>query len=230
MDGPGRRVGIAALQRRTLSDHLADEIRHRILRGAARAGERIGPMRILAAELGVSLAVVREAMSRLKGEGFVDVRPGSGTFVARRVSAARALRAARRRASRAEVEQLRLGVEPAVARAAARRATTRDLTELHFALLEREFASTSPAPEYTRTDMAFHLAVAKAAGSGLAVGLHRMGAVVLGSELAIRARAHAANSELRELHRALFEAIETGSPGKAERAARAIAAIEARPP
>ena len=102
---------------------------------------------------------------------------------------------------------------------------------MHFALIERQLSMAGGDPaNFTEADIAFHLAVAKAAGNGLGIGIHRLAARVLRPDLISRALEHARNHELAELHRALFEAIEHQRPGRAERAARAIAAIEARPP
>ena len=225
-----RPMAIPALERGSLADRSADAMRKRILSRAVKPGQRLESLRELAAELGVSLAVAREAISRLKGEGLVEVRHGIGTFVARKTSAARVLRAARLRASRAEMEELRLAVDPAVARAAVRHSDGGDIDDLLFALGGLEVARTSADPvAYVRADVAFHLAVARASRNGLGIGFHRMGTRLLQPNLAARAAEHARNRELNELHRALFTAIDEGRPWHAERAARKIAAIEAQP-
>lgn len=226
-----RPLAIPSLERGTLADRAADAIRLRILQGSVAPGQRIEPFRELASELGVSLSVAREAVARLKGEGLVEVRPGVGTFVTTSARAARTLKAVRLRAARQEVAELRIAVDPAIARAAAARASDRAMEELHYALGERAFARVGSDPRaFVRADIAFHLAIAKASGNGLGIGMHRLGAKVLQPELAVRAREHARNRELDELHRALFDAIDAGRALQAERAARRIAAIEAMPP
>lgn len=226
-----RPLALAALERGTLAHRTSDAIRLLILRGAVTPGQRIEPMRELAAELGVSVSVVREAISRLEGEGLLQVKHGRGTYVTQRQSAARSLRAVRMRAYRREAAELRQSVDPAVARGAARRASPESISELHFRLGERRLAvAHADLQTFTDADIAFHLAVARASGNGLAIGIHRMGARVLRSDLQARAARHARNHELHDLHLTLFEAIDLGQQGRAERAARAIAAIEARPP
>lgn len=59
---------------------IVDEIRHEILRGTWRPGERL-PLAELAEKLGTSTTVVREALSRLAGDGLVKNVPNRGFFI-----------------------------------------------------------------------------------------------------------------------------------------------------
>jgi GntR family transcriptional regulator len=61
---------------------LATELRDRLAMGAY--GERFPTESELTSEFDVSRATVREAVRRLRDEGLVDARRGSGTFVVRR--------------------------------------------------------------------------------------------------------------------------------------------------
>jgi len=61
---------------------LADQVRRLVLDGALATGARIPSSRRLAAELGVSRAVVEAAWDQLHAEGWVETRHGAGTFVA----------------------------------------------------------------------------------------------------------------------------------------------------
>ncbi len=76
---------------------VAEELRRRILDGALPAGSRI-PSRVeIAQRYGVSEQVARHAVDVLTLEGFVDKRPGSGSYVrpkstTRRLSRGRYLR------------------------------------------------------------------------------------------------------------------------------------------
>jgi GntR family transcriptional regulator/MocR family aminotransferase len=71
-DDPGR----PAYQR------LAEAIRSSILAGRFRAGERLPPTRVLAANLSLARNTVLEAYEQLIAEGYLSARHGSGTFVA----------------------------------------------------------------------------------------------------------------------------------------------------
>jgi len=64
----------------TLSEQVARLVRDRIVEGRLRAGEKIRPGD-LAEELAVSPTPVREGLSRLASEGFVDARARRGFFV-----------------------------------------------------------------------------------------------------------------------------------------------------
>ncbi len=61
---------------------LADELRLRL--GAGEFDEQFPTEAELVAAVGVSRATVREAIRRLRAEGLLDARRGSGTFVVRR--------------------------------------------------------------------------------------------------------------------------------------------------
>lgn len=183
---------------------------------------------MLAQELHVSLSVVREAMATLRAIGLVEVRHGVGSFVARRPRPARVLKAANRRATRRELDELRTGLDGVIAAAASRRGTPHRLREVRFALGERRLASRSGDPNiFTDADLEFHHRVAQAAGNALATSLHRMACVGLRSHLGAKARRLANDRRLDDLHAALVDAIEAGRQGSAARAAATIASIEA---
>ncbi len=61
---------------------LASELRRRL--GAGEFDDRFPTEAELVATFDVSRATVREAIRRLRGEGLLDARRGSGTFVVRR--------------------------------------------------------------------------------------------------------------------------------------------------
>ncbi|MCG2839618.1 GntR family transcriptional regulator [Sandaracinobacter sp. RS1-74] len=99
---------------RTLSEHVFDIVRERIVTG--QLGTE-APIRqdALAAQLGVSKIPVREALARLEQEGLLTSLANRGYFV-KPMSAAR----------RDEIFELRLAIEPAAAARAALRATAAD--------------------------------------------------------------------------------------------------------
>jgi GntR family transcriptional regulator/MocR family aminotransferase len=61
---------------------IYDQARGAILSGALKAGARLPSSRDLAARLGVARASVVSAYEQLRAEGYVEGRPGAGTFVA----------------------------------------------------------------------------------------------------------------------------------------------------
>jgi DNA-binding GntR family transcriptional regulator len=64
----------------SLTEHIEAELRARIVSGQLAFGARVSD-RAVALELNVSRTPVREALLKLKSQGFIVVRPQSGTFV-----------------------------------------------------------------------------------------------------------------------------------------------------
>lgn len=182
----------------------------------------------LGAQFAVSRAVVREAVARLKAEGLVESRQGSGVFVATRPGAAAFRMNAGLPASAhdaRDVFELRLIVEAAAAERAAVRHTPESLTQIGEALAAMDAAMESVADsgDGAGADDAFHCAVAAASGNPL---IHRFIEFVSqefsGSRQPTWSRngrdgglAQASQNE----HRALFEAIAAGDPVAARAAA-----------
>jgi DNA-binding FadR family transcriptional regulator len=83
---------IQAVEPQRLYRRIAEQIARLIKRGEYKPGERLPPERDLAAMLKVSRPSVREALIALEVEGYVDVRVGSGVYVARGGSRAKAAR------------------------------------------------------------------------------------------------------------------------------------------
>src|SRR3954470_12843465 len=64
-----------------LSDQVVAVIERRIRSGKIAPGARLPSERELCAEFGVSRIVVREAIARLKADGYVETRQGAGATV-----------------------------------------------------------------------------------------------------------------------------------------------------
>ncbi|MFT4084423.1 MAG: PLP-dependent aminotransferase family protein [Nocardioides sp.] len=65
-----------------LPAQLAGQVRNLIVAGTLRRDDRLPSSRALAADLGVSRAVIEQAYEQLLAEGWVSARRGAGTFVA----------------------------------------------------------------------------------------------------------------------------------------------------
>lgn len=111
----------------TLGLKAYDELRRMLVHGRLQPGMQL-VNRKLADEIGMSMTPVREAVTRLASEGFVDHIPGAGAFV--------------RRMSRHELAQLydvRGALEPLAAAEAAARATAAEIAVLR-AIAAESFA------------------------------------------------------------------------------------------
>jgi GntR family transcriptional repressor for pyruvate dehydrogenase complex len=73
----------APLERQSLSDRLARQIRGSIQSGDFRRGDRLPPIMEMARRFGVGHPTIREALKKLEAIGVVDIRHGSGVFVSR---------------------------------------------------------------------------------------------------------------------------------------------------
>ncbi len=91
-DNPTYSIGLAhaadALNAVVRPQSLADEAHRQLLlqieMGLWKVGAKLPPEKALAESLAVSRAVLREALSRLKADGRIETRQGSGAFVADR--------------------------------------------------------------------------------------------------------------------------------------------------
>lgn len=128
-----------------------DEVRSMIVSGALASGSRLGQGE-LADQLGISRGSVREALRRLAGDGLVEFEVNRGFFVADV-----GLDNVRQRL------EVRLTIEPEIARLASARRTDADLAAM-CETIEREGAARSSDDAHDAS-RAFHLAVAAATGN-----------------------------------------------------------------
>jgi GntR family transcriptional repressor for pyruvate dehydrogenase complex len=69
------------ISHRSVPDDVFDQLREAIMSGRYRPGDRLPSQRALAADLGVNMASVREALGRLEQLRLLEVRHGSATRV-----------------------------------------------------------------------------------------------------------------------------------------------------
>lgn len=154
-------------RREHLPIKVADLISRRISAGDLKPGDRLPTEQAMAARLGVSRNVVREAMARLRSDGLVQARQGVGAFLAR-TDAASALRidaeALNDQREFAHLFELRAILEIRAAGLAAERRAPRGMNELKGAL-ERMRGSEKWAEGGVDADLDFHRAVARATGN-----------------------------------------------------------------
>jgi DNA-binding FadR family transcriptional regulator len=154
---------IQAIDSDRLYRKIARQLSDLIAAGEFTPGQRLPAERELASQLGVSRPSVREALIALEIEGKVEVRVGSGVFVAqpRLHTVPHQLEGE----GPFELIRARLVVEGETAACAAREATPAELAEMRAAVedLRRQHGSSRS----TETpDRAFHLAIAKATHNG----------------------------------------------------------------
>lgn len=203
-------------------DRIAESIREFISSEKLKAGDRLPGELEIAQRMQVSRPVLREAISRLESVGLLEVRRGSGTYVADRdhlgscidfVRSALAISPS----DLVQYAEMRTAIECAAARLAAERATAEgmaELTDLCAAMDRPEL----PYIDSVKTDFEFHRKIVELSGNVLMLNLtevlHRH--ILTGMvHTTPRKRDHAVS---RRLHEAILHAIRDGKADEAEAA------------
>lgn len=213
---------LQAVEQRRLYLQIAEQIRKLIGKGAVAPGERLPAERDLAHQLGVSRPSLREALIALEVEGLLDVRVGSGIYVAQPGSQPRGARIGGD-SGPFEVIRARRMIEGECAALAAKRGTAAQLRAIRTAHadLARE-AKRHHNP--LGADRAFHVRIAQATGnSALELVVQtlwdqRVGPLYRALEVKLEYPAMAGDT-LGE-HQAVLEAILARKPAAARAAMR----------
>jgi GntR family transcriptional regulator, transcriptional repressor for pyruvate dehydrogenase complex len=146
-----------------LSDQLVAHLERRIRSGKIPPGSRLPSERELCAQFGVSRMVVREAIARLKGDGYVETRQGAGAsvpaqpgFLSYRLDGSSRIRGQQ---DLLHIMELRFAVEVVATQLAALRRKDSDLVAMEVSLEEMREA-VRKGGDGSRADDEFHYAVA----------------------------------------------------------------------
>lgn len=166
------------IKTRKIYEEIVEQIKHLMAGGELKPGDKLLPERELAERLKVSRASVREAIRALEMMGFVEIRPGDGTFVRDTntddIIQPLAMFLTVEKTSLLEMFEIRIIFETATARMAAEQASEEEVGRIKIAL-EKMIRSlnvqdSEKGEEY---DTAFHYAVAEATHNGLLIRLFR---------------------------------------------------------
>jgi DNA-binding FadR family transcriptional regulator len=191
--------------------------------GSFDAGQRLPPERVLAAQIGIGRRALRRALEVLEAEGRIWRHQGKGTFLGPRpVHSRTGLEELSSRTSPLEVMDVRLEIEPALARLAALRASNGDTERL--LRIADKIASSTDADALELWDGALHRAIAEAAGNNLLLAIFdmvdRVRQDVGWQVLRERARSKDRQSAYVEQHRRVIAAIAQREAHAAEQAMR----------
>lgn len=177
-------MALSSPRREPLADQVIAQLRAQITSGEWPVGSRIPTETELVERLGVARNTVREAVRALAHNGLLDIRQGSGTYVAATSELAGVMHRRFADVDTAQVTELRLALEAAAARLAASRRTAADLRLLESALARREEAwQSGDAEDFVQTDASFHQAVMAAAHNDVIAALYADLGEVLRTEL-----------------------------------------------
>ena len=169
LDGkPAERSGLMAVDRTKsmlLADVVYDRIRRAISNGEYVEDERLPGENALADQFDVSRPVIRAALKRLRDEGMVTSRQGSGSYISTAVvPKPLAFQPLETIADLQRCYEFRLTIEPAAAALAAHRRSEADLAEIAKLLAQMRDA-TERRSHREDADFGFHLAITAAANN-----------------------------------------------------------------
>ncbi|WP_406434240.1 FadR family transcriptional regulator [Streptomyces sp. NBC_00631] len=160
-------------RRSVLSEQVIAALRNQITSGEWPVGSRIPTEPELVEQLGVARNTVREAVRALAHNGLLDIRQGSGTYVAATSELAGVMHRRFAEADPRHIAELRSTLESSAARLAAVRRTEKDLRQLDALLARREQAWRSgDAEAFVAADATLHLAVVAASHNDVLTAMY----------------------------------------------------------
>lgn len=211
--------------KRPLSDKVVDAILDKVQNGEIQLGEKLKPEDELAEELGVSRTSIREAIQKLKAIGVVKVKQGKGSFLCeepslesiRNVLPVVLMSTCSSEDVTKNLLQVRLILEPKVARLAAKKISDKKLNRLkqHIENLTRS-AENRDAEAFFEHDLAFHLSLAEAADNPVLFFIIKTLKTIMFKQFEDVYSEVGFNESSIDFHRELFEALEDGDQDRAE--------------
>lgn len=177
---------LEAIRKESLSESIARAVSEMIDRKGYRPGDRLPPINEMAHQFRVGAPTLREALRQLQAVGIVEMRHGSGVYVAENYDAMFVVNPIRSnvpsRTTMMDLIDTRLALESYTTALAAESVTDTELEEMGELLSEATEALEDGDLEALSTiNMGFHSCVAKASGNGVAhqlldllAGLYRM--------------------------------------------------------
>jgi GntR family transcriptional repressor for pyruvate dehydrogenase complex len=154
--------------KQSLSDRLANQVRALIQTGKYQEGDRLPTIVEMARRFGVGQPTVREALQKLQTMGIVDIRHGSGVYVARGhdvlVMASADYAGTVSKRLLLDLVRTRMPLEILSASGAAKNATQEHLTEMR-RLLATARQNLDDDISLNAANMAFHREIARASGN-----------------------------------------------------------------
>lgn len=194
------------------SAEIASELRRNITDGVLGDQHRLPPERDLARQYGVARGTVREALSKLAEEGFIEIKASSGAYVQMRNSMDQL---AILNVGPLELIDARFALEPHICRLAVLYARQNELDRLEELLLQMEDSVQDPAT-FSQADSAFHTLLAETTGNTLLIWIQSQINKVSNQDQWSRMRRLTLNEgtikEYNNQHRLILDAVRTRQP------------------
>lgn len=165
------------VERQRVYDSIVDQIRRLIADGTWKPGQRLPSERELTDMLSVGRTSVREALRILEGMGFVEIRPGDGSYVRESVAVPSRLHElidlTQGDEYIADLMETRELIESQIAFMAAESATLEDIADLE-TIVDRQAAFIEKGDARVEDNIEFHLRLTQATGNRVLVELQQI--------------------------------------------------------
>lgn len=145
---------------------IAALLRREISKGILQLHDRLPPERVLAETYGTARGTVRKALTRLENEGYVEIRPGSGTYVVH--MPADSTSDAIENATPLELMDTRFALEPHICRLAVLHGRRADFDAMEALCTRMETLANDPVA-FSEVDTEFHRALTNSTRNGLLI-------------------------------------------------------------
>jgi GntR family transcriptional regulator, transcriptional repressor for pyruvate dehydrogenase complex len=214
---------LVAAGRSTLVDDTADRIRQMIFAGQIKPGDLLPSRKELAAQFGVGIATIHEAVKSLDAVGLVESRPGKGTWVSHNAldSVIHPSMILNRFGpiDVYAVYEARMALEVALAELAAEKATPQEIEQMlsHLAAAQEVITDDDA---FVREDWDFHMTVARATHNVLLEAFYNLSRELLIELIRDVIRIPLVKQEASQLHLEEAQAIAAHDVDAAREAAR----------
>ena len=209
-----------AERERKIYEDIVDDLMGKIQSGELQAGMRLPAERKLAADFGVSRAVIREALRAMERMGCVESYVGGGTFVKTPelsdVIDPYSILFMQDDDFAEELLETRMILETGVARLAVKRCTEEQLREMSETLMEME-EEIAQGGTGENADILFHEKLVEAAGNRALELVISTCSEVLNRTIPVTQNIEGVPEQALQDHRKILDAISSRSRSKAER-------------
>lgn len=211
------------IQKRSLADEVAGQIKDYIRSGRYVAGQQLPTEPELMKQYGVGRSSIREAVRMLANSGLLRVQQGLGTFINEFVEDNETLHQRLNRAAAKDIDEVRQLLEIKIAQKAALNRTQQQLDVIEGFLNERIQASQQEKiEECIQADINFHVSIAMASGNEILADMYHAFSSRLKSWFLQIYPDTTTFIQTNDLHKSLFESIRDGNEEQALRYARQI--------
>lgn len=208
-----------------LYQQVVDLIEARIAAGDYQIGDRLPTESELAADYRVSRTVIREALKTLRQKGIIESHPGRGTFLVGDV--AKSISSSIDYMMRIEPEvgtfqllELRMILEPEIARLAAMRASSEQVQRLEELVQCMDQAGSDPY-KFSVADAEFHSVLASAAGNPVIQTIFSSVVDILRKQQFFRLALDSTGAQRSQAdHIQILQAVRKGEPDRAKECMR----------